>query len=317
VIDFLIGLGDNYIVALFLIYTVLIMQKPLIVITGKNGQLGWEFQQIVQQFQHLYEFIFTDRTTLDLSNPSTIAPFFEKVQPQYFINCAAYTQVDKAESDQIAAYTVNAESVGEIAKNCAAINCTLITISTDYVFNGLGTTPYLPNQATEPINYYGFSKQKGEELARSFNKKTIVIRTSWVYSVHGNNFVKTMLRLMKERPSLNVVGDQFGAPTYAADLAAAIMQMVYQLENGNRYFGIYHYSNDAHISWYDFAVAIKEIAGLNCEVAAIPSSAYPTPAKRPFYSVLDKTFIQKDYQISIIDWKESLKKCMQQLLMNN
>ncbi len=292
------------------------MQKPLIVITGKNGQLGWEFQQIQAHYQHLYQFLFTGREDLDLNNPASVAPFFEKYQPQYFINCAAYTQVDKAETDQSAAFAVNAESVGEIAKACAAINCTLITISTDYVFNGLGTAPYLPNQATEPINYYGFSKQKGEEFARINNKKTIVIRTSWVYSTHGNNFVKTMLRLMKERPSLNVVGDQVGAPTYAADLAAAIMQMIYQLENGNRYYGIYHYSNDACISWYEFAVAIKEMAQLNCEVSAIPSSAYPTPAKRPNYSVLDKSSIQKDFGVSIVDWKESLQKCMQQLLVN-
>lgn len=291
--------------------------KPLIVITGKNGQLGWELSQLQQHLQDKFKFLIVDKDELDLGNPQSIPSFFVHYQPKYFISCGAYTAVDKAETDKELCYKINAESVGVIASECAAIDCKLITISTDYVFDGNGTLPYLPNQQKDPLNYYGYSKAVGEDLAFANNPKTIVVRTSWVYSVHGANFVKTMVRLMKERETLSVVGDQVGSPTYAADLAKALLHIVLELEKGNEHYGYYHYSNDGVISWYDFAEAIKTNAGLTCSISAIPTSAYPTLAKRPAYSVLDKTSIVKDFGVEMIDWQVSLKKCMAELLAVN
>lgn len=286
------------------------MYKPLVVITGKNGQLGWELAQLKVLNNFQFDFLFIDKEELDLSNPDSIPAFFKQHKPQYFINCGAYTLVDKAETERELTRAINAISVGVIAAECTAIDCTFITISTDYVFDGNGTSPYLPNQATDPLNYYGLTKCEGEQLALQNNPKTVIIRTSWVYSVHANNFVKTMLRLMKEREELKIVADQVGSPTYAADFADAIIKIIEQLEGGNIHYGIYHYSNSGVISWYDFAVAIKNIAGLSCNVLPIPTTDFPTPAKRPAYSVLDKESIVKDYEIKLIDWKVSLKKCI-------
>lgn len=290
------------------------MAKPLVVVTGRTGQLGWEIEKLSQQYSEQFHFLFTSRAELDLSNPASIAPFFETYTPAYFINCAAYTAVDKAEQEQTLAYTINAESVGLIAKHCAEINAVLITISTDYVFDGNGTAPYLTTAATKPINYYGYSKWMGEQLTLSNCKKSIVIRTSWVYSTHGNNFVKTMLRLMNDRPSLNVVSDQIGSPTSAADLAAAIISIIQSIEKGNAHYGIYQYSNSGVISWYDFAVAIAKEANKKTIVSPIPSTDFPTPAKRPAYSVMDITGIETDYQITILPWLESLQNCINKLL---
>ncbi|MDP3392591.1 dTDP-4-dehydrorhamnose reductase [Sediminibacterium sp.] len=287
--------------------------KPIIVVTGKNGQLGWELQQLASAFENRYQFIFTDRTQLNLSNPSTIHPFFTETKPQYFINCAAYTAVDKAETDQEAAMTINATVVGEIAACCEEFNCKLITISTDYVFNGNGTAPYKVDTPTDPVNYYGATKAIGEQLALTNNASAIIIRTSWVYSAHGNNFVKTMLRLMKERPEIKVVNDQEGCPTYAADLAAAIMQIIESLAKGNHASGIYHYSNTGAITWFDFARAISEEAGLTCSVLPIPSLAFPTPAKRPAYSVMDVQDIATDFGVVLKPWRESLKVCIEKI----
>jgi dTDP-4-dehydrorhamnose reductase len=289
------------------------MLKPLVVVTGRTGQLGWEIEQLSQQYSEQFNFLFTTRVELDLSNPASIAPFFETYKPAYFINCAAYTAVDKAEQEQALAYTINAASVGLIAKHCAEINAVLITISTDYVFDGNGTSPYLTTTATKPINYYGYSKWMGEQLALSNCKKSIVIRTSWVYSTHGNNFVKTMLRLMNDRPSLNVVSDQIGSPTSAADLAAAIISILQSIEKGNAHYGIYQYSNSGVISWYDFAVAIAKEANKKTIVSPIPSTDFPTPAKRPAYSVMDTTGLENDYGIQTIHWLDSLQNCINKL----
>ena len=294
--------------------TIIFFMKPLIVITGKNGQLGWELSRLQHLYADTYEFIIVDKSELDLSNPQSIPDFFRQYQPKYFINCGAYTTVDKAETEKDLCYKINAESVGVIASECATINCKFITISTDYVFGGNGTSPYLPNQPKDPLNYYGYSKATGEDLAFANNPKTIVIRTSWVYSVHGANFVKTMMRLLKERDSLNVVSDQVGSPTFAADLANALLHIVFELEKGNEHYGYYHYSNDGVISWFDFAEQIKTNATLTCSVSPVPTTAYPTPAKRPAYSVLDKTSIVADFGIEIIDWQVSLKKCMAEFL---
>jgi dTDP-4-dehydrorhamnose reductase len=292
------------------------MSKPLIVVTGKNGQLGWEILQLADTVKESFELLFTGREELDLSRPETIAPFFEKNQPDYFINCAAYTAVDKAEQENELAYKINAESVGLIAQYCAKIHAKLITISTDYVFDGNGVTPYTTDTKTSPINYYGYSKWMGEQLALSNCAETIVIRTSWVYSVHGNNFVKTMLRLMGDRPELNVVGDQIGSPTYAADLAKTILKIVESIELGHAHYGIYHYSNAGVISWFEFATAIALEGRKNCKVFSIPSSAYPTPAKRPGYSVMDCSKLVKEYGIELINWELSLGKCVSKLLSN-
>lgn len=287
--------------------------KPIVVVTGKNGQLGWELQQLASSFQDRYEFVFTDRTMLDLAAPESIAPFFEKIKPQFFINCAAYTAVDKAETEKELALTINATSVGEIASCCARFQTKLITISTDYVFDGQGTVPYATDTPTNPVNYYGYSKAIGEQKALENNPNTVIIRTSWVYSTHGNNFVKTMLRLMKERPEIKVVADQQGCPTYAADLAEAIMQIVAVAQKGNNAAGIFHYSNTGATTWFDFANAIKEAAGLTCSVLPIPTEAFPTPAKRPVYSVMDLQAITHAFGIALKPWKESLKICIGRL----
>lgn len=287
--------------------------KPIVVVTGKNGQLGWELQQLASSFQDRYEFVFTDRTMLDLAAPESIAPFFEKIRPQFFINCAAYTAVDKAEVEKELALTINATSVGEIASCCARFQTKLITISTDYVFDGQGTAPYSTTTPTHPVNYYGNTKAIGEQKALENNPNTVIIRTSWVYSTHGNNFVKTMLRLMKERPEIKVVADQQGCPTYAADLAEAIMQIISAAQKGNNAVGIFHYSNTGATTWFDFASAIKEFAGLTCSILPIPTEAFPTPAKRPAYSVMDLNDIAEVFGVQLKDWKHSLKICMDQL----
>ena len=286
------------------------MSKPLIVVTGKNGQLGSELQLLAPSFDAQYDFLFADRAVLDLSSIDSIDKFCAVHHPAVVINCAAYTAVDKAETDRDAAFQINAVAVGKLAAYCKAMGALFITVSTDYVFDGNGTSPYLPSDTTDPINYYGASKAEGEKLAVTNNSESIIIRTSWVYSRFGNNFVKTMIRLMGERPSLNVVGDQIGAPTYAADLAVAIMHMVAQKAAGNAHSGIYHYSNSGAISWYDFAVAIGELIQSNCTVAKIGSEAFPTPAKRPHYSLMDCSSIIQDFGVDQPDWKESLAACI-------
>ena len=289
------------------------MSKPLIVVTGKNGQLGSELQLLAPVCIAQYDFLFVDRTQLDLSSNESIDFFCAQHNPAVVINCAAYTAVDKAETDREVAFQINATAVGKLAAYCSSIQALFITISTDYVFNGNGATPYLPSDAKDPVNYYGETKAAGEQLAIANNPESIIIRTSWVYSRFGNNFVKTMRRLMGERPSLNVVGDQIGAPTYAADLAMAIMQVVAQKLNGNKHSGIYHYSNSGNISWYDFAVSIGEMSNSNCVVTKIGTEAFPTPAKRPHYSNLSCDSFVTDFSIQLFDWETSLETCLSYL----
>lgn len=289
------------------------MQKPLVVVSGKNGQLGWELQQLADQQLTGFEFLFAGREELDLTDTDLVHSFFQKYHPAYFINCAAYTAVDKAETEQAYAYTINASSVGLLAAECAKQNCVFITISTDYVFDGKGKEPYRINHPADPVNYYGYTKWKGEQLALANNPKTIVIRTSWVYSTHGNNFVKTMMHLMKDRSELTVVSDQVGSPTYAADLASALLQIITELSKGNTHYGLYHYSNRGVISWFEFARKIEEVADLHCEVKPISSTAYPTPAKRPAYSVMDTHQIVTDFGVVLKNWDESLAQCISKL----
>ncbi|MEN9685540.1 MAG: hypothetical protein RLZZ28_1326 [Bacteroidota bacterium] len=290
------------------------MPKPLVIVTGKNGQLGWEINQLCPEYADKYEFVFSGREDLDLLKPETVPAFFEKYRPKYFINCAAYTAVDKAETERESAYNSNAVSVGAIASECSKIDCTLINISTDYVFDGNGIAPYPVSTKANPVNYYGHTKWMGEQLAKENNPKTIVIRTSWVFSEHGNNFVKTMLRLMKERTELKVVSDQTGSPTYAADLAKAILAIINRQESGNGHYGTYHYSNTGIISWFDFAVKIRELAKLNCTLLPIPSSAYPTPARRPVYSAMDTSAIAEDFNLVLLPWESSLANCLKKIM---
>ncbi|SRR6266496_3878501 len=290
------------------------MQKPTIIVSGKNGQLGNELQDASVLFPQ-FHYRFFGKDELDISNNNTLEKIFAKYKPAYFINTAAYTAVDKAETEQEAAYLINAEAVSTIAKTCARYNTRLVHLSTDYVFNGNNKQPYKEDDATNPVNYYGFSKWMGEQLAMENNPQTIIIRTSWVYSAYGHNFVKTMLRLMKERSSINVVNDQFGSPTYAKDLAEAILQIIAncQLSIANSSPGTYHFSNDGIISWYDFATAIRDIKKLTCSVHPIVTAQYPTPARRPAYSVLNKEKIHKTFHISLKNWRESLEECLGKL----
>ena len=296
------------------------MPKPLVIITGKDGQLGFELSQIQSQYLNQFDFLFTNRNDLDLMNEASIEAFILKHQPSYFVNCAAYTAVDKAEIEKDIAFAINATAPAIIAKNCASINCQFIHISTDYVFDGEKKAPYLPSDEIHPLNVYGASKAEGEKLAIENNPQSIIIRTSWVYSTHGKNFVKTMLKLMGEREEISVVEDQIGCPTNAADLAEAIMQIIvtvsrFQSVRPLPYSNIYHYSNSGNISWFQFAQAINEMAKLNCVVKPIPSAAYPTPAKRSAYSVMDTSYIANDFGIEIKEWRNSLKTVIS-LLVN-
>lgn len=288
---------------------------PVVLVTGSRGQLGSELQVLAPLYS-AYDFRFMDSSTLNITDQTAVDRWFSDNQPAYCINCAAYTAVDKAETEAEKAFAANADAVGFLAKAAARTGCRLIHVSTDYVFDGTATEPIRETAPVQPLGVYGASKQKGEDLALQYAPDSIVIRTSWVYSSFGNNFVKTMLRLMGERPSLNVVSDQVGTPTYAADLAKAILDIIVFIDkNGaeNQVAGIYHYSNEGAISWFDFATAIAEISGSKCVVNPIPSSAYPTPAKRPAYSVFDKTKIRHTFHLPGIAWRDSLKTCLLQI----
>ena len=275
-----------------------------ILVTGSNGQLGNELRKISGMFPD-NSFFFTDIDELDISNSVAVNNFFESKRIQTVINCAAYTAVDKAENDEPTAMLINASSVRYLAKACSKSNATLIHISTDYVYDGNACKPYKEGHPTAPASAYGRSKLAGEEAAMS-TPKALIIRTSWLYSSFGNNFVKTMIRLGKERDTLNVVFDQTGTPTYAADLALIIMEIVRKTEKNDLKTGIFHYSNEGVCSWYDFAREIMQQAGLKCDVKPIETKDYPLPAPRPHYSVLNKTRIKTVYGVEIPHWKDSL-----------
>ncbi len=283
--------------------------KPSILITGANGQLGTELRQLEELYPD-FHFIFLTREELPLDSTEKIRAGFKTYQPVFCINCAAYTAVDKAETEKDLAFQINGEAVGILAAVCAEQNCRFIHISTDYVFDGTATNPYTPNDTTNPQSVYGASKLAGEQRAMQLNPDSIIIRTSWVYSEFGKNFVKTMLRLMADRAEIGVVNDQLGSPTYAADLAAAIMHIIV---SGKWHPGIYHFSNKGIISWYELAVAIRDAIGSNCRVNPIPTSAYPTPARRPAYSVMDSSLLAERYGIVAQPWQERLKICLQQI----
>ena len=284
--------------------------KERILVTGSKGQLGSELAVLSNKYTQ-FEWIFTDIDELDLCNLADLETKLTTFNPQIIINCAAHTAVDRAETEVELSDILNHQAVVVMAKWSRANDSKLIHISTDYVFDGTAATSLTETAPTNPINVYGVTKLAGEKACLQGNPNSIIIRTSWVYSGFGNNFVKTMSRLMQERDSLNVVNDQIGSPTYAADLAQAIMTIA----THNRWqAGIYHFSNEGEISWYEFALAIQEIGNFDCKVRGIPSSAYPTPAKRPQYSLLDKTKIKNIFGVVVPDYKESLAVCMKSLL---
>lgn len=269
-------------------------------ITGSRGQLGQELAKL------LPDAILTDADTLDITDADAVCTFVRKHNIDTIINCAAYTAVDKAEDDEATAARVNISGPENLAKSGAKI----IHISTDYVFDGTGHMPYEPSDAPNPVSVYGRTKLAGERAVLENAKSAVIIRTAWLYSPYGNNFVKTMRRLGAEKESINVVCDQIGTPTYAGDLAAAIVKILPNMRDNMH--EIYHFTNDGVCSWYDFACAIMELSGLKCHVNPIPSSQYPTRATRPFYSVLSKQKIKNDFNLTIPHWREALIKCLKQ-----
>jgi dTDP-4-dehydrorhamnose reductase len=284
-----------------------------ILITGANGQLGNELKVTSKNF-YGYEYIFTDIDTLDLSNKEKVSEFIKQSRPDWIVNCAAYTLVDKAETEPDMAMLINGTSVNNITEVIKGSECKFIHISSDYVYDGSSNVPYNEYTLTNPQSAYGRSKLAGEKFALQ-HQGSMIIRTSWLYSSFGNNFVKTILKHASVKESLNVVFDQTGTPTYAADLAEAIMHIISgvirtQIAMNS---GIYNYSNEGVCSWYDFAVTIVGEAGLKCIVNPILTKDYKQEAKRPVYSVMDKTKIKDNYGLSIPHWSDSLQKCMKLL----
>lgn len=284
--------------------------KKKILVTGSNGQLGLSIKEIASKYVTL-DFVFVSRNELDITNLSEVVDFFKKNQFDAVVNCAAYTAVDLAESDIDHARLVNATATKYLAEQTNLQDIPFIHISTDYVFDGSITTPRLETDSANPIGIYGQTKREGEEYALSLNPRTIVIRTSWIYSKYGNNFVKTMLRLFQEKEEIGVINDQIGSPTNALDLADAIAQII---SKEQLVYGIFNYSNQGQCTWYEFANEIKNSINSNIRINPIATSAYPTAAKRPAYSLLNKSKIINTYNLNIPDWKMSLKLSLQELL---
>jgi dTDP-4-dehydrorhamnose reductase len=286
-----------------------------ILVTGANGQLGSELRALSRPLKH--QFYFTDIEELDLTDIMDIQQFFTGKNIDICINCAAYTAVDKAETDIDNTIAINVTAVKNLAKICALNNTLLIHISTDFVFDGSNNRPYLETDRAKPINIYGQSKFEGENHALKESDATIIIRTSWLYSSFGTNFVKTMLKIGKEKGDLNIIFDQIGTPTYAADLAEAILHIIEMAmkkkSDLSGYLGVFHYSNEGTASWYDFAVEIFKLAKIDCKVSPIHTTEFPTASKRPYFSVLDKTKIKSTFGLSIPYWKDSLAVCIKKL----
>lgn len=284
-----------------------------ILITGAKGQLGSEIRELSKQY-YGYEFCFTDADTLDITNPVAVKEFISTLNPSWIVNCAAYNLVDKAESEPEEAMKINSHAVKNLADAIAGTDCRFIHVSTDYVYGSRYNVPCSEETEPEPESAYARSKLSGEKMALTY-PASMVIRTSWLYSSFGNNFVKTMLRYGAERESLNVVFDQTGSPTYAADLADAIMKIISGVIRNHFAFkpGIYNYSNEGVCTWFDFATEIICHAGFSCKVVPVLSKDFKQTAKRPSYSVMDKTKIRDDYNIIIPHWRTSLEKCLKKL----
>uniref|UniRef100_UPI004047D7E1 dTDP-4-dehydrorhamnose reductase n=1 Tax=Polaribacter sp. TaxID=1920175 RepID=UPI004047D7E1 len=286
-----------------------------VLVTGAHGQLGSELKDISSNFVG-FQFFFACSELIDVRNYKELETYVLANKIEAIINCAAYTQVDKAEIEADKAEEINSLAVINLAKVIQKIDGKIIHISTDYVFDGTNFKPYTENDVTNPLGIYGKTKLKGEEVLKEFELNGIVIRTSWLYSEFGANFVKTMLRLGEERSELGVIFDQLGTPTNAKDLAFVCLQMLSSKECLNDHGFLYHYSNEGVASWYDFAKAIFEFANIDCKINPIETKDYPTPAKRPFYSVLNKHKVKKDFDIEIPYWRDSLKTCINSILRN-
>lgn len=281
-----------------------------ILITGCNGQLGNEMQ-LLEEANPQHTYFNTDVAELDITDSAAIEKFVNENQIDGIVNCAAYTAVDKAEDNQELCRLLNTVAPGYLAAAIEKRGGWLIQVSTDYVFDGTNHTPYTEDEPTCPNSVYGSTKLDGEKAAQQACSRTMIVRTAWLYSTFGNNFVKTMIRLGKEKPELGVIFDQIGTPTYARDLAVALFAAI----NQGVVPGIYHFSNEGVISWYDFTKAIHRIAGItSCHVRPLHTAEYPTPANRPHYSVLDKTKIKQTYNIEVPYWEESLKECILKLI---
>lgn len=289
------------------------MTKMTILLTGANGQLGQCFRQLAAAWPQ-WQFIFVDIGELDITNRRAVFAFFKKHPVQWCINCAAYAQVDKAESEPELARKVNVDGARNLSAACASMGVPIIHFSTDYVYHGRQNVPFREDDPVSPKAVYARTKLAGDRAVLKANPLGMVIRTSWLYSLYGNNFLRTMLRLGAERPAIDVVFDQVGTPTYAPDLAGAVLQIVQKVETGEveraAVAGIWHYSNEGVTSWYDFAKAIFEIKKLPCRVNAIESKDFPTPVERPPYSVLNKGKIKEIFGLQIRWWRESLLDCL-------
>jgi dTDP-4-dehydrorhamnose reductase len=284
-----------------------------ILVTGANGQLGNEMRLLAASHPE-FTFDFTDIAELDLCNESAVFEYCTKTKPSYIVNCAAYTAVEKAEDDAELSRKVNRDAVENLAKAAKAVKAKILHVSTDYVFDGTNTVPYEETDPVCPVSVYGKTKLAGEKVLQSICPESVIVRTAWLYSTFGNNFVKTMIRLGKNRPTLDVVSDQVGTPTYAGDLASALLQIIEASEKGKFVPGIFHFTNEGICSWYDFALCIHKFAGITtCKVSPVATKDYPAKVKRPAYSVLSKKKIKAVYGIIIPDWETSLVTCISKL----
>lgn len=285
-----------------------------ILVTGANGQLGNELRRLCKNFPGL-EFIYTDVDMLDITNPDAVSVFMEASKPAIVVNCAAYTNVEKAEDDVKGVRKINALAPQVLAAACAMQNAFLIHVSTDYVFDGETSVPYKEDDETNPLSVYGSSKLEGEEKIKSVFDDYVIIRTSWLYSEFGNNFVRKIIQKGKEQDVVEVVDDQFGSPTYARDLANCIIDMIIKsILNPTAYLpGVYHYCNQGNCSWAEFAKEIYQIAGIDCKIIPVKSDKYPTKAPRPKYSVLNTSKVREAFGIGIPNWRDSLKECISSL----
>lgn len=283
-----------------------------ILVTGSNGQLGSEIKDIAKQYKN-FDFYFTDRNSLNICDSTKVKNFLLEKEIEVIINCAAYTKVEAAENNREKAFEVNSKAVADLVANADTLHIKIIHISTDYVFDGTSYFSYNENDVTNPLNVYGKSKLEGENFLVNSDVNGIVIRTSWLYSQFGSNFVKSVLRLGTERNSLGVVSNEVGSPTNAKDLAIFCLELLAKNKILNKKGKVYHYSNHGVASWFDFAKAIMEFANIECIINAIETKDYSTFAKRPIFSVLNKSNIEKDFNIQIPFWRDSLKKCIETL----
>lgn len=291
-----------------------LVQKNILV-TGSNGQLGNEIRRISANHENNFRFFFTDVAELDITDLKAVDSFIKENNIKYIINCAAYTAVDKAEDDVDLCYKINRDAVANLGLAATNNNAKVIHISTDYVYDGTANKPYVETDTVNPQSVYGKSKQEGEAELLKACADSIIIRTAWLYSIFGNNFVKTMIKLGKERETLNVVADQKGTPTNGTDLAKTIVKILDFIEANGFKPGIYHYSNEGATTWYDFTLAIHKETGINtCKVNPITTEQYPVKATRPKYSVLDKSKIKSTFNLTIPKWEESLNNCIKELL---